>query len=233
MKEKYLEIIQQLKLESLLNGNEIEGEIISGSMKLLLNIGDKFRVKKVDIKKINLGDLIIYRGEKKPIVHRVIWKFRKYGKYYFITKGDGNIFPDKIFVNEKDVFGKVIFINKRWVKIDLNRLSGKIISLIYFVTSYFYSLIVYLLKLRKRVVEKKISNRLNNKFLSFDIKISDWKNLVEKVKIFLSDKIGDGIPSPNTFVLLRKILISSNTPAFRKYCNVLPPPSTNTLMMFC
>ena len=64
------------------------------------------------------GDIIIFRNPDNPndlpIVHRAIKKIQKDGKWYFITKGDNNLFNDyRAFgwmVPEDYIIGKVIFV---------------------------------------------------------------------------------------------------------------------------
>lgn len=57
------------------------------------NTGDIMVLLGKDPKKIDVGDVIVYRSiyRKDPIIHRVIRKWSEGGKVYFTTKGDNNM----------------------------------------------------------------------------------------------------------------------------------------------
>ncbi len=55
------------------------------------NIGDIMILMGKEPKRIELGDVIVFNGNRKdPIIHRVIKKWSEDDKYYFQTKGDNN-----------------------------------------------------------------------------------------------------------------------------------------------
>ena len=96
---------------------------VSGSMEPTLRIGDLLVIcgglKAEDIHASPKdGDIIVFKNPDNPkgmpIVHRAIEKFRKDGKWYFITKGDNNARDDyRLFgwiIPEDYIIGKVIFV---------------------------------------------------------------------------------------------------------------------------
>ncbi len=94
--------------------------VVSSSMEPTIKPGDIIVVKKVNIEDIKVGDIIVYKNPytQKEIVHRVIYKGKKYGKVYLITKGDNdktNPLPDQLVgaappITEEIFVGKVILI---------------------------------------------------------------------------------------------------------------------------
>ncbi len=87
--------------------------IVSSSMTPEYNIGDMVVAKKRDTSEINIGDDVVYYGEKgefkdKIITHRVIGKSMVDGKLVFETKGIANEVADPK-INEEQIKGVVIF----------------------------------------------------------------------------------------------------------------------------
>jgi signal peptidase I len=61
---------------------------------------------------INVGDVIVYTANQPdPIIHRVIAKWYRDGKYYFTTKGDHNpgMLPFEEEIVQERVVGKAVF----------------------------------------------------------------------------------------------------------------------------
>ena len=74
-----------------------------------INVGDAvvgIKVKQKDLKK---DDVIVYKGEKNYIIHRLISIEKKGNKYYYHTKGDNNNTEDGVDISYDSVKGKVIF----------------------------------------------------------------------------------------------------------------------------
>ena len=81
----------------------------SASMAPNINVGDAvvgIKVKQKDLKK---DDVIVYKGEKNYIIHRLISIEKKGNKYYYHTKGDNNNTEDGVDISYDSVKGKVIF----------------------------------------------------------------------------------------------------------------------------
>lgn len=87
--------------------------VITGSMIPVYNIGDIIIVKDVEAEEIQVGDDIVYKGEKgtykdKTITHRVVLIEKEDdGNYKIITKGVANLGQDPE-INQTQVLGKVI-----------------------------------------------------------------------------------------------------------------------------
>ncbi|MFW9904246.1 MAG: signal peptidase I [Candidatus Thorarchaeota archaeon] len=76
--------------------------------------GDILLVKKVPIKTIEVGDVIVFNTtndkSNPPVVHRVIAIWESNGEYFFETNGDNNEQPDNDFeTTGNDVLGVVVF----------------------------------------------------------------------------------------------------------------------------
>lgn len=83
--------------------------IASNSMAKTINKGDIVVVEKVDkIKKLKVGDILVFENDKKIIVHRIINIYEIDNKYYFETQGDNNPYKDGFITGEEQVKGKVI-----------------------------------------------------------------------------------------------------------------------------
>jgi signal peptidase len=91
---------------------------ISNSMYPTLKVGDLLIVQGglngVDIRADpKNGDIIVFRhpySSNEFVVHRAIEKYEREGVWYFITKGDNNLYPDSWRISERDLIGKVIFV---------------------------------------------------------------------------------------------------------------------------
>lgn len=84
--------------------------IASGSMEKTINVGDIAIIKKCNANDLIAGDIVQYKMEGFTVVHRVIEKKQKNGKFYFITKGDNNPTADSKEVKEEQIIGKLIFV---------------------------------------------------------------------------------------------------------------------------
>jgi len=83
----------------------------SESMEPTLYRGDLVIVRAVDVRTLQVGDIIIFRsyaGSITPIVHRIILIENVSGELHFTTKGDNNASPDPDFRLTSDVFAKVV-----------------------------------------------------------------------------------------------------------------------------
>lgn len=78
-------------------------------MQPTLNINDVIIVKDCDIKELKIDDIITFNKDKKIISHRIIKKIEKNDKFFFLTQGDNNNIEDKGLIEEKNIYGKVIF----------------------------------------------------------------------------------------------------------------------------
>ena len=124
--------------------------VISGSMEPNIREGDLLFVMGANPEDIKNGtaeeqngDVIVFdaRGlwagaPEEPIVHRVVDKYLVGGTWYFRTKGDANLVPDRAPVPESSIIGVVIggipYIG--WIKILLTK-SGLLIPLLVIVSA--------------------------------------------------------------------------------------------------
>ncbi len=88
--------------------------VSSYSMEPTLHVGDLLIVVGVRGEDVKVGDVIVYRGRREPIVHRVIRVAIVNGSPRFLTKGDANRCPDQnpsdpsTWVSEDRLVGKVV-----------------------------------------------------------------------------------------------------------------------------
>lgn len=86
--------------------------IATGSMEPNISIGDAVLIEKLDeseLDRINKGDVLVYKYEKKIIVHRVTNIDKIDNKYIYKTKGDANNEEDNWLVYENQIIGIVKF----------------------------------------------------------------------------------------------------------------------------
>ena len=84
----------------------------SGSMTPNINLGDVAiveKIKKDDLNKLKVGDVLVYKHNDKIIVHRIVVITNKNGRYIFRTKGDNNLESDNYDILGSEVIGKVNF----------------------------------------------------------------------------------------------------------------------------
>ncbi len=119
--------------------------VTSGSMVPSIYEGDILFIKNVPADEIasgdhlnRTGDVIVYETRgiwpfplNEPVVHRVIEKEFRDGKWWFRTQGDANYLPDAYEIPEEKVYGKVVGILPKvgWIKLFLDR-SGIVIPLL-------------------------------------------------------------------------------------------------------
>lgn len=86
--------------------------IMSNSMSPTYRRGDAIVYEKVDVKKLEIGDILAFRKNNIVMTHRIVEIWRKNDKYYFATKGDNNDSVDIFKTSEDQVLGKVVSIYK-------------------------------------------------------------------------------------------------------------------------
>ncbi len=91
----------------------IRVKVTGKSMKPFIEDGNIVIIKKVYLKEINIGDLILFKDNYGlPVLHRVISKKKNHnGEIMFITKGDRLVSSDDPVIKDK-VLGKVVRIDK-------------------------------------------------------------------------------------------------------------------------
>jgi len=88
------------------------------SMWPFLKSGERLVVKKMPIKELKIGDIILYRGNNQLVCHRLIKKVKTKERCLLYARGDNSNYSPEL-VTEEIFLGKAISIIK----------NGKIISL--------------------------------------------------------------------------------------------------------
>ena len=86
--------------------------IASDSMNPIYYRGDALMVDKCSIKDIKLGDILVFKSDKRIITHRVIKIYKENDQIKFITKGDSNKTRDNIISDDSNIMGKGVFVVK-------------------------------------------------------------------------------------------------------------------------
>lgn len=87
--------------------------IVSGSMEPTIKVRDAIITKRYDEQELKVGDIITYRSEDPyfygiMVTHRIIDVKTEDGEKVYITKGDHNATQDRLPVNKKQIYGKVV-----------------------------------------------------------------------------------------------------------------------------
>ena len=136
--------------------------VATGSMIPVYNVGDILVSKEISPEEIQVGDDIVYKGEKnefngKVVTHRVISKREENGKYYFVTQGVANELADPE-ISEEQVYGKIIY------KTIILSFVSKIINNIY--TFYFLIFVPIAIIICKIIVDNVMSYKEGKKELA-------------------------------------------------------------------
>jgi len=98
--------------------------------------GDILLVKKVPVKSLKVGDVIVFNtsnnDREPPVVHRVVAIWQDDGEYFFKTNGDNNLGPDTRWITTgNDVIGVVVFRIPHigWFLLVVQTTAGKLIVL--------------------------------------------------------------------------------------------------------
>lgn len=84
---------ERIKKQSIHFYLQVRGGIIGfrgNSMFPVLKEGFQIKVEPVNIKKIGIGDIIVFDDTNKLIVHRVIGKIKRGNRLFFLEKGDNS-----------------------------------------------------------------------------------------------------------------------------------------------
>lgn len=81
--------------------------VLSGSMEPEIKKGDLVFIKEIDIKELDVGDIIAFRHTNDDIItlHRIIEKITDENTISFRTKGDNNEAEDRLSVKEENLEG--------------------------------------------------------------------------------------------------------------------------------
>jgi signal peptidase len=83
--------------------------VLSGSMKPNIMVGDLIFIKKTNIKKLKVGDVIAFRDADNYVTtHRIEKVVKEKNELCFVTKGDNNNTPDSELACAKNIEGKYV-----------------------------------------------------------------------------------------------------------------------------
>lgn len=86
--------------------------IASNSMKPVFSRGDAVIYEKIDIKELEVGDVLVFQKDNIIVTHRITKIWKQNDKYYFTTKGDNNNAEDHFTPKEENVLGRVNIVFK-------------------------------------------------------------------------------------------------------------------------
>ncbi|MFZ5845094.1 MAG: signal peptidase I [Patescibacteria group bacterium] len=97
-------------LKSLPRGFVFTAKVTTSSMNPALRLGSLIRVKRVSIREVNRGDIVMFGmpGQRLPVVHRVLDKINRNSVTCLKTKGDAAAAVDPGLVSPRNFLGKVI-----------------------------------------------------------------------------------------------------------------------------
>ena len=167
--------------------------VATGSMIPVYNVGDILVSKEISPEEIQVGDDIVYKGEKnefngKVVTHRVISKREENGKYYFVTQGVANELADPE-ISEEQVYGKIIY------KTIILSFVSKIINNIY--TFYFLIFVPIAIIICKIIVDNVMSYKEGKKELAEAKGKDEDEELEEKEDKNEEEKVEDSKEEKN------------------------------------
>lgn len=137
--------------EALLEDNHQLSFFMRGnSMYPTLKAGDVGIVEKCSAADIKIGDIIVFKQNRKLIAHRLISINAENETHFFVAKGDKNLQPDKPFT-VKELVGKVCSFQRRNKK---RRLESPKMKLNRFIALYFSTLAIPIYDLMLRTKNK-------------------------------------------------------------------------------
>ena len=86
--------------------------IASNSMSPTYRRGDAVIYEKINVKELEIGDILAFQKNNIVVTHRIVKIWKKNDKYYFTTKGDNNNTVDSFKTGESEVLGRVTSILK-------------------------------------------------------------------------------------------------------------------------
>lgn len=132
--------------------------VMSGSMEPTFSADDLIIVKKCDIDKLKVGDVVTFKEDKKYITHRI----SRIINGNIITKGDANTIEDDGYVNSKTIQGIYI---KHYHKLGslLNIVNKPYFLLFSIIPILFIFIDIILIKNKRHNEIVKELNELKNK----------------------------------------------------------------------
>jgi ribosomal protein S18 acetylase RimI-like enzyme len=178
-----LELLEEIAKK----GNKFHFKSFGASMLPLIRAGDILTIKPIKLADLNLGDVILYQNNGKPLVNRLIKKRKLYNSPIFILKGDFLPHSDNP-IDKSQIFGKVVNIDRNSIKINYNTFWRKKFNLL---LARFYPLTYPILKCVYEILtiigsaSRKIKKNLTSKNITYQM-ISD-EDLLELANFYETD----------------------------------------------
>lgn len=101
--------------------------VATGSMRPIIEPGEKVLVQKITAAAAKRGDIVLYRSGENYITHRLVGFVTREGQALFLAKGDAGSVPEDLA--PEAVCGKVIVIEKHGGRrLRLDSLRGRIVN---------------------------------------------------------------------------------------------------------
>ncbi len=120
------ELIREMQAELFRKKGHGWYRVVSGSMRPLVDVGDRVLAQVVSPSKLQAGDIIIFKQESVFVTHRVIKSLNSGGKDLILQKGDAGF--QATAIEPKTVLGKVSTIDRHGKLLDLTRGRGRILN---------------------------------------------------------------------------------------------------------
>ena len=101
--------------------------IATNSMYPVYARGDAVIYEKVDVDKLEIGDIIAFQKDNIIVTHRIVKIWRQGEGYYFVTRGDNNNTNDTFQPTDQNYLGRVNFVVKYigYPTVLINEIFGK------------------------------------------------------------------------------------------------------------
>ena len=121
------EVIREFREELYQKRGQGWFRIATGSMRPIIEPGEKVLVRKITLAAAKLGDIVLYRSGEDYITHRLVGFPTREGKIFYLAKGDAGSVPEELAPDA--VCGKVIVIEKYGGrKLRLDSFRGRIVN---------------------------------------------------------------------------------------------------------
>jgi signal peptidase I len=104
-------LMRELQEELFRRDGEGWFKVVSGSMYPLIGVNDRVLVKRLDIRELRAGDIILFKVDDKCIAHRIIRVLKRDGTPLFYQKGDANAYAS--LLSPESIMGKVTAVEKK------------------------------------------------------------------------------------------------------------------------
>jgi signal peptidase I len=127
-------VLNDLWEELLIKNGMCWARVVSNSMYPTIRLDDQVLVERICSDNLRFGDILVFKKDRRLIVHRVIGKREVGGEYHFHEKGDASL--QSSLVPPKEVIGRVISIRNQEKTFLVVSGSGRLLQLILACISY-------------------------------------------------------------------------------------------------